>query len=149
MEVVYIGEESTPTCAQIGNWKEYRYTLEGHSVGYFWKRTDGLRIGHRKAGEYYKRGKIPLSSPRPPSPAEVEDISWGQAYFDTGNRILMWGDSGSKEHLPDHIRVINAQGDEIALLTTINGVSIICFLDNLEKILDIIDKKWPLGQTGL
>lgn len=130
---------STGNVSDNGDWKEYEEQPLNHSKGYFWLRSDGLRMGLRGAGRYYRKGTRPVH--------QVGDA----VYARTGTRghdnamavpLANIVEGQKIEHLPDHIRFVDQDGNELELLTSLDGVPASQITD-AEPVFRYADKKWP------
>lgn len=125
-----------------GYWTEFSEQPLNHGVGYFWRRSDGLRVGYRPSGSYYKKGAVPVPI-RPARYAEIGPAGYDGAIIASPESIF----EGEKlECLPSHIRFMR-EGVEIELLTSLDGVSVdrLCNSEDGEKkVFAYADKKWPL-----
>ncbi len=134
-----------------GDWKEYEYSRPNHGVGYFWRRSDGLRLGYRPAGRYYKAGTEPLSPEKLRGTSgmdvvEKADISWGQAAHDVRSLPSLAGflEDCKMEDLPAHLRFMDKDNTEIECVASIDQVPVSDLLDSLDKIIAYADKRWPI-----
>lgn len=122
----------------LEDWAEYEETPLNHETGYFWRRCDGLRVGCREAGMYYRSGTEPGQL------GTVRYASSGPAFHDGAIAIPLENmiESGKREYLPWHIRFVK-DGKELELLTAFNGMPASEARKDLRKILEYADKKWP------
>lgn len=140
-----------PTGQVVGHWTEYEETYPGFSVGYFWRRTDGLRMGVRGPGNYPKNGvsNQEISDRKRKAPRGIDLLDKlemsGQEFHDTRGIIpnLSDGVSEDMEWLPEHVRFHDKDGKELECLLSIDGIPA-NQIQTTEVVFKYAEKKWPI-----
>jgi len=152
-----------PAGRSVDDWKEYCEKPIEHNLGFFWMRSDDLRLGYRPAGDYYRQGAIPMRvflrdygdcTPNEASPLPIRYYLKDRV----GSRVPALGYSAEdvdremskRERLPSHYRIM--QDDlELALITHLDGVSVerLDSEKDFKMMLKYVDKRWPSRKSRL
>lgn len=132
-----------PTGHVRGPWKEYAERLHCHDgESYFWLRPDGLRLGFRDGGSYYKAGAVPQYHASTPP---MYPLWWsGQARFDGARCRQIWHPEDEKrETLPPHLRLMRGETIiEIVERIGLESVNVLNWKDPAE-IYEYLAQAWP------
>lgn len=124
-------------------WVEYEETPLNHERGFFWLRRDGLRLGFRKAGDYYKEGTEPKYR------FEIGRECGGNGIYDVVVVIpfvnMIEGDK--LKYFPSHVRIMIGPR-ELEHILEFDGVPVSRLIDDAVKVFDYANKKYPLGSLG-